>query len=387
MPDAPKGPLAGLRVVEMVGIGPAPFASMLLSDMGAEVIRIDRPVDSGNGVPRPDRYNLSARGRRSLAIDLKRPEGVALALDLIGRADALVEGFRPGVMERLGLGPEPCHARNPRLVYGRLTGWGQEGPLAQAAGHDINYIALTGALDAIGRRGHAPTPPLNLLGDFAGGSFLLAFGLVCALLHAVRSGEGQVVDAAIVDGVSLLSTPLIGLLAAGLWQSGRGSNVLDSGAPYYEVYRCADGLYVSIGPIEGKFRGQLLGALGFDPAAFPDMRERANWEKARALLEARFAERTREEWCALLEGTDACFAPVLSYGEAMRHPHQEARGAFVEIDGVTQPTPAPRFSRTPAATPTPPETPGASGEAVLRDWDIGEARVSELKAAGVIGRA
>lgn len=386
MADRPGGPLVGLRVVEMVGIGPAPFAAMLLADMGADVIRIDRPAPSGLGVQRPDRFNFSARGRRSVAIDLKRPEGVDCALDLIGRADALVEGFRPGVMERLGLGPVPCLDRNPRLVYGRLTGWGQEGPLAQAAGHDLNYIALTGALDAIGRKGQPPTPPLNLLGDFAGGSFLLAFGLVCALLHAVRSGEGQVVDAAIVDGVSLLAAPLMGLQAAGLWERERGTNILDSGAPQYEVYRCADGEHVSVAPIEGKFQRVLLSRIGFDPDTFPGMADRANWAEAKRLLSARFAEKNRAEWCALLEGTDACFAPVLSLAEARDHPHHAARGAFVDIDGLAQPAPAPRFSRTPAATPTPPEAPGESGEAALRDWGIPAERAAELTQAGVVGR-
>jgi alpha-methylacyl-CoA racemase len=386
MVDARSGPLAGLRVVEMVGIGPAPLAAMLLSDMGADVIRIDRSAPSGLGVQRPDRFNFSARGRRSVALDLKRPEGVECALDLIGRADALVEGFRPCVMERLGLGPEPCLARNPRLVFGRLTGWGQEGPLAQAAGHDLNYIALTGALDAIGRRGQPPTPPLNLLGDFAGGSFLMAFGIVSALLHAQRTGQGQVVDAAIVDGVSLLATPLMGLQAAGVWPGGRGENILDSGAPQYDVYPCADGTYVSVAPIEGKFQALLLTRMGFDPAAFPDMTERKNWDEAKRLLAERFAEKTREEWCALLEGTDACFAPVLSSAEAPGHPHHTARGTFIAVDGLVQPAPAPRFSRTPAATPTPPEAPGESGEAVLRDWGIADERVAELAKTGVLGR-
>lgn len=386
MADARSGPLAGLRVVEMVGIGPAPLAAMLLSDMGADVIRIDRPAPSGLGVQRPDRFNFSARGRRSVALDLKRPEGVECALDLIGRADALVEGFRPGVMERLGLGPEPCLARNPRLVFGRLTGWGQEGPLAQAAGHDLNYIALTGVLDAIGRRGQPPTPPLNLLGDFAGGSLLMAFGIVSALLHAQRTGEGQVVDAAIIDGVSLLATPLMGLQAAGVWPGGRGENILDSGAPHYDVYPCADGTYVSVAPIEGKFQALLLTRMGFDPAAFPDMNDRKNWGEAKRLLAQRFAQKSREEWCALLEGTDACFAPVLPLAEAPGHPHNAERATFVQVDGLVQPAPAPRFSRTPAAAPTAPEAPGESGEAVLRGWGIADERIAELAKTGVLGR-
>ncbi|MFC3723171.1 CaiB/BaiF CoA-transferase family protein [Mesorhizobium sediminum] len=386
MAENRKGPLAGLRVVEMAGIGPAPFAAMLLADMGADVVRIDRQVASGLGVPRPDRFNFAGRGRRSVALDLKRPEGIDCALELIDKADALVEGFRPGVMERLGLGPDVCHARNPRLVFGRLTGWGQQGPLAQAAGHDLNYIALTGALDAIGRRGQPPTPPLNLLGDFAGGSLLMAFGIVSALLYAQRTGEGQVVDAAIVDGVSLLATPLMGLQAAGVWPGGRGENILDSGAPQYDVYRCADGGYVSIAPIEGKFQTVLLSAMGFDPAGFPDMNERANWDEARRLLAERFSQKTRAEWCALLEGTDACFAPVLSSAEASSHPHHAERGTFITVDGLVQPAPAPRFSGTPAAAPTPPEAPGQSGDAVLRDWGIAEERIAELTTTGVLGR-
>lgn len=386
MTRAGHGPLAGLRVVEMAGIGPAPFAAMLLADMGAEVIRIDRPDESGLGIARPTRFDFTARGRRSVAIDLKRPEGVACALDLIERADALIEGFRPGVMERLGLGPETCLARSPRLVYGRVTGWGQDGPLAQTAGHDLNYIALTGALDAIGRAGHPPTPPVNLLGDYAGGSFLLAFGIVCALLNARATGFGQVVDAAVVDGTSLLATPLLGLMAAGLWQRERGTNILDSGAPHYEVYPCADGRFVSIAPIETKFRSQLLEGLGFDPATFPDVSDRANWAAARQLFADRLAQKTRAEWCDLFEGTDACLTPVLSFDEAITHPHNVARNTYVEIAGISQPAPAPRFNRTPTATPSPPEAPGESGEAVLAEWGINVARVDDLARRGILGR-
>lgn len=386
MAEARKGPLAGLRIVEMAGIGPTPFAAMLLADLGAEIIRIDRPEPSGLGVQRPDRFNLANRGRHSIALDLKQPEGTGLALDLMEKADALIEGFRPGVMERLGLGPDVCLQRNPRLVYGRLTGWGQDGPLAQAAGHDLNYIALSGVLDAIGRRGAPPTPPLNLLGDFAGGSFLLAFGLLSAIVHAIRTGEGQVVDAAIVDGVSLLATPLMGLQAADLWLRERGTNLLDSGAPHYEVYRCSDGAYVSIAPIEDKFRQQLLTLMGFDTANFPDLADRQNWDEAKRLFAARFAQKTRTEWCALLEGSDACFAPVLSMAEAPDHRHQQARNAFVDIDGVRQPAPAPRFSRTPADTPTAPESPGESGNVALEDWGIAATRVRELAHKGILGR-
>lgn len=386
MNSAARGPLAGLRVVEMAGIGPVPFAAMLLADMGAEVIRIDRPEASGLGIERPSAYNFTARGRRSVAIDLKQQDGVGCALDLIGRADALIEGFRPGVMERLGLGPDLCLARNPRLVYGRVTGWGQDGPLARTAGHDLNYIALTGALDAIGRKGQPPTQPVNLLGDYAGGSLLLAFGIVCALLNARATGAGQVVDAAVVDGTSLLATPLLGLTAAGLWQQERGTNILDSGAPHYEVYACADGKFVSIAPIEAKFRKELLEGLGFNPATFPDVSDRANWEAARRLFAERLAQKTRAEWCGLFEGTDACLTPVLSFDEAIVHPHNVARNTYVEIAGIPQPAPAPRFSRTPAATPSPPEAPGESGEAVLADWGISAARIDDLARRGILGR-
>jgi len=386
MADPRKGPLAGLKVVEMVGIGPAPLAAMMLCDMGADVIRIDRPTPANIGIERPDRFNIAARGRRSVAIDLKRPEGVALTLDLIGQADALIEGFRPGVMERLGLGPDACLARNPKLVYGRLTGWGQEGPLALSAGHDLNYIALTGVLDAIGRVGQPPTPPVNLLGDYAGGSFLMAFGLVSALLNVARGGKGQVVDAAIVDGAALLSAPLMGLVAAGLHRPERGVNLLDSGAPHYEVYRCADGGYISVAPVEGKFQHILLEKIGLVPAEFPDLSDRAGWDEARRRLAERFAEKTRAEWCRILEGSDACFAPVLTLAEAPAHPHAGARGTYVEIGGVTQPAPAPRFSATAPEMPTPPEAPGASTESTLADWGIDPARITELAQAGVFGR-
>jgi len=386
MSDARQGPLAGLKVVEMAGIGPAPFACMMLADMGADVIRIDRPAPSGLGIERPARFDIAARGRRSVALDLKRPEGVEAALDLIARADALVEGFRPGVMERLGLGPGDCHAVNPALVYGRLTGWGQTGPLAQSAGHDLNYIALAGVLDAIGREGGPPVPPLNLLGDYAGGSLVMAFGLVCALLDVWRGGAGQVVDAAIIDGAALLAGPLMGLRAAGLWQGGRGENILDGGAPHYDSYACADGEYVSVAPIEARFRTDLLARIGLDPADFPDVTDRATWPEARRQLAARFAERTRAEWCAALEGTDACFAPVLSLADAPAHPHHAARGTFVDVDGLTQPAPAPRFSRTPAAMPAPPCASGEGGPEALRDWGVAPERIETLIRTGALAR-
>lgn len=380
------GPLAGLRIVEMVGIGPAPLAAMLLADMGAEVIRIDRPAPADVGIARPTSCDVAARSRPAVAVDLKQPRGVAFVRSLIDGADAMLEGFRPGVMERLGLGPDACLSRNPRLVYGRLTGWGQDGPLAQAAGHDLNYIALSGVLDAIGREGQPPTPPLNLLGDYAGGSFLMAFGMVCALLHAARGGQGQVVDAAMIDGVSLLAAPLMGLRAAGLWQDARGTNLLDGGAPHYDVYACADGRYLSVAPIEGKFRTPMLRALGFDPDAFPDLSVRGNWAEARRLLADRFAERPQAHWCRLLEGIDACVAPVLSLDDAPLHPHHRARGTFVTCDGVLQPAPAPRFSRTPADAPTPPRAPGDGAGVDWTRWGIADDALAALRRDGVVGR-
>ncbi len=387
MTEARGGPLSGLKVIELAGIGPAPFAGMMLADMGADVLRIDRPQAADLGIDRPDRFNVTARSKRSVSIDLKRPEGVGCVLDLLEGADALIEGFRPGVMERIGLGPAACLARNPRLVFGRLTGWGQDGPLAQSAGHDLNFISLNGVLDAIGRAGQPPTPPLNLAGDFGGGGMLLAFGLVCAILRARETGTGQVVDAAAADGAALLAAQVMGLRGAGLWPGGRGENILDGGAPHYDVYRCADGRYVSIAPIEGKFRATLLRLLGLDEADFPDVTDRANWPAARLLLEARFLTRKRDDWCALLEGTDACFTPVLTFEEAPHHPHNVVRGAYVPNDGTIQPAPAPRFDVTPAPHPRPAEPPGGSGRLALRAWGFSEARCEELERQGIIGRA
>ncbi len=384
---AQKGPLSGLRIIEFAGIGPAPMASMLLADMGAEVIRVDRMTPAGVGISRPVRYDLLTRGRRSVAINLKHPDGIACVLELISKADGLIEGFRPGTMEKLGLGPDHCLKINPRLVYGRLTGWGQEGPLAQSAGHDLNYIALTGALDAIGRAGEPPTPPLNLLGDYGGGGMFLAFGLLCGLLNAQRTGEGQVVDAAMVDGTSLLMTSMIGLYGAGLHRLERGTNLLDSGAPHYEVYRCADDRYISIAPIEAKFRKELLTRIGFDPETFPDLNELKNWPHAKQLFATRFAEKTVDEWCSLLEESDACFAPVLSMSEAANHPHNRHRKTFIKIDGITQPAPGPRFSRTPVTTPSPPEQPGSSTYHVLSRWGFSDRQIKNLETAGAIGAA
>jgi alpha-methylacyl-CoA racemase len=380
------GPLVGIKVVEFAGIGPAPMCAMLLADLGATVLRIDRPEPSDLGLQREPRYDLLLRSRAAVAADLKRPEGKALALRLIERADALIEGFRPGVMERLGLGPEECRALNPRLVYGRVTGWGQEGPLAHAAGHDINYISLVGALHAFGRRGQPPTPPLNLLGDFAGGALYLAFGVVCGILEAQRSGKGQVVDAAMVDGVASLMTAFHGMLAAGLATHERGTNHIDTGSHFYNVYECTDGSWISVAPIEAKFYAELLRRLDIDPVTLPPQMEREHWPEAQARLAALFKTRTRDEWCELLEGTDACFAPVLTTDEAARHPHNAVRGTYVEIDGIVQPAPAPRFSRSVPDLPTPPQPPsrGAHAEAALAPW-LEPAEIEALRAAKNLG--
>jgi alpha-methylacyl-CoA racemase len=379
------GPLAGFRIVEMAGIGPAPMCAMLLADLGATVLRIDRQQPSGLGLPGDARFNIMNRSRHAIAVDLKHPEGVALVLRLVGAADALIEGFRPGVMERLGLGPEPCLARNPKLVYGRMTGWGQTGPLAEAAGHDLNYIALAGVLHSIGRAGQPPTPPLNLVGDFGGGALYLAFGLTCGLLEAQRSGKGQVVDAAMVDGAASLMTMFYALHAAGSFTAARGENALDSGAFFYDVYECADGKYVSVAPIEDKFLEEFLRRMEIDPAEMPPKMDRRRWPEAKAKLAARFKRKTRDEWCRLLEGSDACFAPVLSLAEAPSHPHNLARQSFVELDGIVQPSPAPRFSRTPAGRPTPPEVPGERGITSLAQWGLPPAEIASLKQSGALG--
>ncbi len=378
------GPLAGYRVVEMAGIGPAPMCAMLLADLGATVLRIDRQQPSGLGLPGEARFNLLNRSRHAIAVDLKHPEGIALVLRLAGAADALIEGFRPGVMERLGLGPDTCLARNPKLVYGRMTGWGQEGPLAQAAGHDLNYIALAGVLHSIGRAGQPPTPPLNLIGDFGGGALYLALGVVCALLEAQRSGRGQVVDAAMVDGAASLMAIFYGLHAAGSFTLRRGENVLDSGAFFYDVYECADGKFVSLASIEDKFLEEFLRRMEIDPREMPPKLDRRRWPEAKAKLAARFKTRSRDEWCRLLEGSDACFAPVLSLAEAPAHPHNLARQTFVEVDGIVQPAPAPRFSRTPAGRPTPPEPPGERGVASLTEWGVASEDIALLKRCGAL---
>jgi alpha-methylacyl-CoA racemase len=378
------GPLQGLKIIEMAGIGPAPMCAMLLADLGATVLRVDRQQPSGLGVPHETRFSVTHRSRHAIAVDLKRAEGVELVLRLAGTADALIEGFRPGVMERLGLGPEPCLARNPRLVYGRMTGWGQEGPLAQAAGHDLNYIALAGVLHAIGRAGAPPTPPLNLVGDFGGGALYLALGVACGIIEAQRSGKGQVVDAAMVDGAASLAAMFFGMRAAGQMTLTRGENVLDSGAFFYDVYECKDGEYVALACIEDKFLAEFLERMEIDAREMPAKLDRSHWPAAKALIARRFKTRTREEWCRLLEGSDACFAPVLSMDEAPLHPHNLARGTFVEVDGIVQPAPAPRFSRTPSAAPTPPEPPGERGNASLAHWGFKPDEIAGLKRSGTL---
>lgn len=363
------GPLQGIKIVELAGIGPGPMAAMLLADLGATVLRIERRESVELGIKRPLRFDLLLRNRQVIALNLKQPEDHALALRLIGNADGLIEGFRPGVAERMGLGPDACLERNPRLVYGRITGWGQTGPLAQAAGHDLNYIALTGILDRIGRRDQPPTVPLNLVGDFGGGGLYLALGMLAGILETRQSGHGQVVDAAIVDGAVSLAASTVGLHAAGMLQPERGTNVLDSGAYFYDVYACADGKWISVATIERRFHAQLLEILGIDAAHFPAQDDRARWDEARHILATRFATKTRDEWCKLLEGTDACFAPVLTLDEAPDHPHLKSRGTFITVDGVRQPAPAPRFSRTPAATPHTPAAPSREASlAALEAW-------------------
>ena len=378
------GPLAGMKVIELASIGPGPMCAMLLADLGAQVTRIDRLAPSGLGVPVPPQFDVMGRGRRSVALDLKAPAGRDAALRLITGADVLVEGWRPGVAERLGLGPDDCFALNPGLVYGRMTGFGQTGPLAEAAGHDINYIALTGALHAIGTPGSA-LPPLNLVGDFGGGALYLAFGLVAALWERQRSGRGQVVDAAMVDGASSLMAMFHGLAAAGQWNAAaRGDNLLDGGAPFYATYDCAGGGQVAVGALEPKFFAELARRIGLDPRFLPGQYDRSTWPALRDALAAIFRSRTRDEWAALLAGSDACVAPVLSLQEAPRHPHAAARAAFVDVGGVPQPAPAPRFSRTPAARPEAPPREGQHSRAVLADAGFSAEEIVTLLASGVL---
>jgi alpha-methylacyl-CoA racemase len=376
------GPLTGIKVLEFEAIGPGPFCGMMLADMGADVLLVDRPRDARLGVGRDRWYDLMARGRRSVTLDLKSKDGVEAARRLADRADALIEGMRPGVMERLGLGPDALLARNPKLVYGRMTGWGQDGPLAPRAGHDINYIALTGALHAIGRAGEAPVPPLNLVGDFGGGGMLLAFGIACGLVEARSSGKGQVIDAAMVDGASILTTIFHGMLAGKRWTEARGENLLDTGAPWYDTYETKDRRHVAIGSIEPQFYAELLQRLGLAGETLPAQHDRAGWPMLRERFAAVFRTKTRDEWVAAFEGSDACFAPVLTFSEARADAHNAARGTFVEADGIAQPAPAPRFSRTPGAIRGAPPERGQHGRAALADWGFSEEQIGELAALG-----
>ena len=376
------GPLHGLRVIELASIGPGPMCCMLLADLGADVVRVDRLEPSGLGLAMDARYDVNARGRRSLALDLKRPAGRDVVLRLVGGADVLVEGMRPGAAEKLGLGPDDCHARNPRLVYGRMTGFGQTGPLAAAAGHDLNYIALSGVLHAIGPAGGRPLPPLNLVGDYGGGALYLAFGLLAALFERQRSGRGQVVDAAMVDGAASLASIFYGLHAAGSWSETRGANLLDGGAPFYDSYETADGRHISLAPLEPKFFARLAEALALEPRFVQRQYDRRLWPEMREAIAAAVRQHTRDEWCARLDGSDACFAPVLSIDEAPMHAHARARAAFVTVDGVVQPAPAPRFDRTPAALPRPAPQPGQHTEEVLLEAGFSAAEVAALRGAG-----
>lgn len=377
------GPLAGLKVIEFAGLGPAPFACMVLADLGADVVRIDRAGGDGLVVTERD---LLDRGRRSVVVDLKSEAGRAATLRLIAAADVLIEGFRPGVMERLGLGPEVAHAVNPGLVYGRMTGWGQTGPLAQAAGHDLDYIALSGALHAIGGR-DTPVPPLNLVGDFGGGSMFLVTGVLSALFERSRSGRGQVVDAAITDGSALLMTMMYSMKAEGKWRDTRADNLLDGGAAVYRTYACADGRHLAVAPLEPKFFAEFARRTGLDTSGLGDHLAPEAWPELERRIEALLSTRTRDDWCALLEGTDACVAPVLSLEEAPHHPHNAARGTFVIVDGVAQPAPAPRFDRTPSGPVGRPTAKGEGGRPALRDWGFGETEIDTLVAAGAVSVA
>jgi alpha-methylacyl-CoA racemase len=378
------GPLEGVKILEVAGIGPGPFAGMMLSDMGAEVVRIDRADRVRGGDPENPPKDILARGRRSVAVDLKNPQGVELVLAMVEKADVLIEGFRPGVMERLGLGPEICLARNPGIVFGRMTGWGQEGPLAHAAGHDINYIALTGALHAIGRRDQAPVPPLNLVGDFGGGGMLLAYGVVCALLEKARSGQGQVVDAAMVDGASALMGMIYAMKSMGVWQDERGTNMLDTGSHFYDVYETRDAKYVSIGSIEPQFYALLLQQLGLEGEELPPQMDREQWAALKVRVAEIFKTRTRDEWSAIMEGTDVCYAPVLDLDEAPEHTHLKQRKTFVEAAGVIQPAPAPRFSRTAPELVRPPSFEGQHTDEVLADFGFDAERVAALRDAKAV---
>jgi alpha-methylacyl-CoA racemase len=378
------GPLQGVKIVELAGIGPGPFAGMLLSDMGADIVRVDRAQQVNPATF--DKPNLEPlyRGRRSIGVDLKKPEGVEAVLRLVERADALFEGFRPGVTERLGLGPDVCLARNPRLVYGRMTGWGQEGPMAQAAGHDINYIALAGALAHFGRAGGKPTPPINIVGDFGGGGMFMAFGLVCGILEAQRSGTGQVIDVAMVDGSALLMSMMWGLHKIGFWNEALGENVLDTGAPFYDTYETADGKFVALGSLEPQFYAELIERLGLTDEALPAQMDRSGWEQLRTRFTELFKTKTRDEWDAVLRGSDACYAPVLTMSEARADEHIRARETIIERGGVAQPAPAPRFSRTEAVVQHDAPWPGQHTDEALTDWGFAADEVAKLRETGAI---
>ncbi len=377
------GPLNGVKIIEIAGIGPGPFCAMVLADLGAEVIRVDRASQVADDAPTQPSMDLLNRGRKSIGIDLKEPAGVDAILQLCESADVLIEGFRPGVAERLGIGPDDCLSRNPRLIYGRMTGWGQDGPYAPMAGHDINYISLAGVLGAIGREGQAPVPPVNLVGDFGGGGMLLALGVCAALVETTRSGEGQVIDAAMTDGSALLATMIHSFVARGFWGE-RGTNMLDTGAPFYDVYECADGEYISIGSIEPQFYAELMSITGLGEEDLPRQMDRAQWPALKARVAEVIKTKTRDEWVELMEGSDVCFAPVLSPQEAYVHPHNVERGTFVEVAGVMQPAPAPRFSRTPGEISSPPPYAGQHTDEVLGAWGFDADQVSALRATGAI---
>jgi alpha-methylacyl-CoA racemase len=385
---ARSGPLTGIKIIELAGIGPAPYTCMMLADAGAQVIRLERaaPGSVERGAEAPAGYwDLLNRSRPSVGLDLKHPDAVELVLGLVEQADGLVEGFRPGVAERLGVGPDECLARNRALVYGRMTGWGQDGPMADAAGHDIDYIAIAGALWGLGRAGSPPVPPLNLIGDFGGGGMLMAFGMVAGLLSAARSGEGQVIDAAMVDGSASLMTIIYAFHQFGIWNEERGSNMLDTGAPFYEVYETADGKYFAAGGIEAKFYGELLTGLGLaDDPTLPAQMDRAQWPAMKERFAAVFRTKTRDEWAEIFDGTDACATPVLTPWEAHLHPHNVARSTFVEVDGVVQPAPAPRFSRTPSAVRRPPSPPGADTVSGLAEWGVDKGTIAKLRESGAL---
>jgi alpha-methylacyl-CoA racemase len=377
------GPLQGVKIVEIAGIGPGPFAAMILSDLGADIIRVER-AQSVTGDFSRDNKEVIYRGRRSVGIDLKNADGVEAVMRLVEQADALIEGFRPGVTERLGIGPDACLARNPKLVYGRMTGWGQDGPYAMAAGHDINYIALAGALAHMGRAGGKPTPPMNLIGDFGGGGMLLALGVVSAILEARGSGAGQVVDAAMIDGSASLMAMMWGLRAMGVWDERLGENVLDTGAPFYDTYETADGKFIALGSLEPQFYAELLARTGLDAEGLPSQMDREGWTVLRDRFTELFKSKTRDEWCEILEGTDACFAPVLTMSEAVDHPQIRARNTIVDDYGVEQPAPAPRFSRTPGAIQGPPPWPGQHTDEALADWGFTLAELEKLRETGAV---